>query len=509
VIDEIPVVQPEEAIRFFREKDFEIGFAWQDVWQEQHARAFTVAKAMTVELLQDIRAEVDRAIAEGLTLDAFRANLRPKLEARGWWGRKPMRDPATGETKRVQLGSPRRLKTIFQVNMRTAYMEGKWERIQRQKAAFPYLRYVSVMDGRERPEHRAWHGTIKPVDDPWWDAHYPPCGWNCRCEVQALNKRMMEREGWTETARPKAFPPREYVNRRTGEVSQVPGGIDPGWAYNVGRAKHGPAPIPAAPGGTVPATHAHVEAFLKPFGLQPGESAEIRDPGGYPHSISDAWLRDAAGKFVLPARMSVTEVGRMAAAIAAPEAAVWRWVTTKAGAPVLMRRLLKRSEDGGGAIRVDVSPGLGWRVQIGRDLVGEQMPPRAPLRAFVEREVAERTPARYVLGPVPIAAEKALRSVKLSGKVKRGGLKAVVLTGQMVGHIADRHGPDSKDRRPIALSELALAPRILAEGRLVPPVTQTRMGARVRFDATVDGRRYGAIFEVRKDALALLSMFRR
>ena len=43
------------------------------------------------------------------------------------------------------------------------------------------LRYVAVLDARTRPEHRAWHGLILPIDHPLWDTHYPPNGWGCRC----------------------------------------------------------------------------------------------------------------------------------------------------------------------------------------------------------------------------------------------------------------------------------------------------------------------------------------
>ena len=232
----IPVVEPTEALNFFRQKGFTFGFAWQDVWQEEHARAFTVAKCMQLDILVDIRAAVDRAIAEGQTLDMFRRDLTPLLVEKGWWGRQRMIDPLTGRSETVQLGSPRRLKTIYRVNMRTAQAAGRWERIQRSKKLFPFLRYVSVMDGRERQEHHDWHGTIKPVDDSWWDTHYPPCGWNCRCQPQPLNQRMMDAKGWSVTDEPPSFPRETYLNKRTGEVTKVEQGIDPGWSYNVGKA---------------------------------------------------------------------------------------------------------------------------------------------------------------------------------------------------------------------------------------------------------------------------------
>ncbi len=110
---------PEEALRYLRSKGYRTGFAWQDVWQQEHARAFTVAKAMRLDILGDIREALDKALAEGIPFEQFKISLRPTLEAKGWWGRKEMVDPATGETSDVQLGSPRRLKIIYDTNIRT------------------------------------------------------------------------------------------------------------------------------------------------------------------------------------------------------------------------------------------------------------------------------------------------------------------------------------------------------------------------------------------------------
>jgi hypothetical protein len=36
-------------------------------------------------------------------------------------------------------------------------------------------------------------GTVLPVDDPFWDTHYPPIGFNCRCGVRSLSESELER----------------------------------------------------------------------------------------------------------------------------------------------------------------------------------------------------------------------------------------------------------------------------------------------------------------------------
>ncbi len=235
-LPEILNVPPVEAVRRFRKKGRKITFAWQDADAALHARAFTVAKAMDLDILTDIRKAVDRAISDGITLDTFRSELEPLLVKRGWWGRAPILDPLTGETRIVQLGSPYRLRTIFDANLRASYGAGRWERIQRVKADLPYLRYVAVTDERTREEHLGWHGTVLPVDHPFWQTHYPPNGWGCRCIVQQLGEDDLERYGYKVTDVPSnAGKTREWVNKRTGEMRQIPVGLDPGWDHNVGR----------------------------------------------------------------------------------------------------------------------------------------------------------------------------------------------------------------------------------------------------------------------------------
>lgn len=224
---------PAEAVAFFEGKGYRTTFSWQDMLHEEHSTAFTVAKVACRDLLADIRRAVDQAIKEGWTKERFQRELKPTLIARGWWGRREMTDPLTGERREVQLGSPRRLAIIYDTNLRTSHAAGRWEQIQRVKADRPYLRYCAVMDRRTRPQHRGWNGTILPVDHSFWSTHYPPNGWRCRCFVVSLSERELARRGDAVSNDP-VITTRPWVHQRTGQVLDVPAGIDPGFGYNPG-----------------------------------------------------------------------------------------------------------------------------------------------------------------------------------------------------------------------------------------------------------------------------------
>lgn len=222
-----------EAIAFFRQKGYRIGFDYRDVDREEHQAAFTVAKAMQLDLLQVIRAEVDKAIAEGITFADFSRSLGPKLQAAGWWGKQEMTDPLTGENKLVQLGSTKRMEVIFDTNLATAYSEGQWERIQRNKELFPFLQYVRSASTNPRHTHLAYAGLVLRADDAFWQSHLPIKEYGCKCSVIQHTARTLEREGLKEGKAPPEVM-RTVVNKRTGEIMQVPVGVDPAFNYPPG-----------------------------------------------------------------------------------------------------------------------------------------------------------------------------------------------------------------------------------------------------------------------------------
>ncbi|MEI8607827.1 phage minor head protein [Enterovibrio sp. Hal110] len=217
-------------------KRLKVGFHHGDVWKDEHNAAFTVAKMMQLDMLDDVKEALTTALEEGQTFKQFAESLKPHLIQKGWWGEQLARDPLDGEIKVVKLGSDARLKNIYRTNMRTARAAGQWERIERTKATHPFLLYELGPSREHRKDHQAWAGIILPADHPWWQTHMPPNGWGCKCRVRQLSQREADRliaSGQYSTHAP-ALEERDWLNKRTGEVERVPKGIDPGWNYNPG-----------------------------------------------------------------------------------------------------------------------------------------------------------------------------------------------------------------------------------------------------------------------------------
>jgi SPP1 gp7 family putative phage head morphogenesis protein len=187
-------LEPKAAVDYLKAKGYAITWDWQQMLDQAHDQAFTVAKAMRLDLLSDIRESLEKALQQGQTLKQFIAELQPVLEAQGWWGKQVIVD-SQGGAELVQLGSPRRLRTIYQTNLQSSYMAGRKATMEDAAETHPYWRYVAILDGKTRPSHRAMSGEVYRHDDPIWLAIYPPNGFNCRCRVVALSAAAVKRRG--------------------------------------------------------------------------------------------------------------------------------------------------------------------------------------------------------------------------------------------------------------------------------------------------------------------------
>lgn len=230
-------VDPQEALDHFGGKGLAPSDHYSDVWGKQHCKDFTVAKMLDMDLLNEVKDSLDKALREGKTFEDWRKEIEPKMRKAGWWGKKEIIDPETGKKRLVQLGSPRRLELIFRQNMLDAYNAGRRQRLEEQAHRRPWWRYESVLDDRTRPEHRAWDGTLLRHDHPWWQTHFPPNGYLCRCTVSSMSDGKRQRRGLAATPDdqiPGYGETRKWTNPRTGEVFDVPVGQDPGFDHMPG-----------------------------------------------------------------------------------------------------------------------------------------------------------------------------------------------------------------------------------------------------------------------------------
>lgn len=307
----------EEQVAFFRGKlgNLVPTQAWDDLWKAQHDRAFMVAGAMKADLLADLAGAVDKSIAEGKSIQWFRQEF-DRIVARHGWAYRGEHDWRT--------------RVIYQTNMSTSYAAGRLAQLR--AGGFPYWMYKhSDSVAHPRPLHVSWDGLTLPAGDPWWQTHYPPNGWGCKCRVVGIRDAAAARRLGGRMA---PAGPDDGVVHGTDR----PAGIDKGWDYMPGatsdlargiqpsllddppkgrpvirrpicpddgeaalaaRLCPGPVPRPRPfdparllPDGKPPAWY--VQAFLEPFGAAIGKSSVFSDVNGEPLLISDDLFIDRA-----------------------------------------------------------------------------------------------------------------------------------------------------------------------------------------------------------------------
>ena len=82
----VPSEPPPETMRFLEGKGIKPSFSYKDVWQEEHAVAFTVAKAMQQDILLLLQRQVTEARKQGKTLQSVSERIDALIAACGLVG---------------------------------------------------------------------------------------------------------------------------------------------------------------------------------------------------------------------------------------------------------------------------------------------------------------------------------------------------------------------------------------------------------------------------------------
>lgn len=159
---------PEEAIKYFRDKRVVRSEEFNDLRDEARSAAFTVGGIYRDDVLEAFKSEIARALEDGTPQREVIKRFREILAGAG----------------HKQLGAFH-LETVFRTNIQMAYGVGRRRALEEVTDDLSLWEYHAVMDDRTRPQHAALDGMVLPADHPFWDEHYPPWGFNCRCTVTA------------------------------------------------------------------------------------------------------------------------------------------------------------------------------------------------------------------------------------------------------------------------------------------------------------------------------------
>ncbi|AJF00075.1 PBECR2 nuclease fold domain-containing protein [Pandoraea apista] len=344
-----------EAIDYFRSKTRLPSSGWTDLWQEQHSHAFVVAGAAHDGLVEDFYNAIRQAQEKGTGYPAFRAQFDEIVAKYGW----------------AHNGAPGwRSKIIYDTNIRQAYNAGRWKQMMDVAHLRPFLQYQHTSTEHPRLQHLAWDGLILPATDPWWNTHMPQNGWRCQCRVHSLSRVEAQRQ-WESQGKtgPDEAPPIEWEERVVGaqgsapRTVRVPKGIDPGFAYNPGKAWLEPQTVPPLtgydavlkergtpwptsftppptprptlvpksvllPSGTAP--EVAVTDFLDVFGASMTKGAVFTDAAGSSLAITKALFEDGQGQFKwlsAPRKAARLEsINLLAMTLIEPDEIWWGWV---------------------------------------------------------------------------------------------------------------------------------------------------------------------------------------
>lgn len=242
---------PEKAVKYLEQKGYKVTQNWYDIWENAHAKAFTVAKMTQIDMLKDTKEMLETSLKEGWSYNKFKKQAQEYYIKKGWWGKQEIIDE-NGEKKTVQLGSKHRIRTIYKQNINSAYNAGRQLEQLEDADIAPYWQYKCILDESTRPEHKAMHNKVFRYNDPVWQHIYPPNGWGCRCFVTNLSEGEVKSKGLkvenskgalsfenvpigknTDEVRPVAKYTFDYAGKKTSFMPDV------GWSSNTGACAWG------------------------------------------------------------------------------------------------------------------------------------------------------------------------------------------------------------------------------------------------------------------------------
>jgi SPP1 gp7 family putative phage head morphogenesis protein len=146
---------PEEAVKYFKSKGLKISDNAKERIKAIKEHGFTVTGVTKLDILNDYKDMLVKAIEEGITLSEFKKQLGERLATRGWF----TKDEDNGELP------PWRLNNIYRTNTAEVYNNAKWSQFQETKDLIPFIECYSVIDKNTTDKCKWLNGKTFRKDD--------------------------------------------------------------------------------------------------------------------------------------------------------------------------------------------------------------------------------------------------------------------------------------------------------------------------------------------------------
>jgi SPP1 gp7 family putative phage head morphogenesis protein len=172
----------DEAIDFIKSKPAVSRDVFNGLLPELKARAFTITGVEGANVLQRVRDRI-ADLPAGHDWDDIKKDIVGDISPF-------IVDPdASPEHRDGQINAAnRRAELLLRTHGFQAYQAASYDVMDRQRDVMPFWQYLTMEDDRVRPEHAALDQIVLPASSPFWQGHYPPWDYGCRCQVVAISQ---------------------------------------------------------------------------------------------------------------------------------------------------------------------------------------------------------------------------------------------------------------------------------------------------------------------------------
>jgi SPP1 gp7 family putative phage head morphogenesis protein len=162
----------EEAAALIANKPVVAREVFDGLLPELRGRAFTITGVEAANVQQAVRDRIAE-LPRGAKWDDVKADIADAIE------------PFIGD------GADRRAELLLRTHGFQAFQSSNWRVIQ-EDADSTHIQYLATEDDRVRATHIALNGIILPKEDPFWQRHFPPWEWGCRCRTRPINPDLLD-----------------------------------------------------------------------------------------------------------------------------------------------------------------------------------------------------------------------------------------------------------------------------------------------------------------------------